>query len=190
MNKEKYLKYIRQEICRIITNKIDSLKDEIIKELDKREGIKQVSQKKSEERDDFKNITEAYEMYKELSERGKNSLSNILKGNNIEQFMVCGSQWNTIESLWEYIRNEVIENRQEDLKNLKGIFKYFFNLYALYDGENYCFQDIPDIERFDTEKYIAHPKGKSAGKVGEILLKGYINKRRGKIEKKSVVLVD
>lgn len=136
----------------------------------------------------FENQIKAYTLYKELSPRAIKSLENIFKGDSIDTFIACGIQEDNINSLWYYIKNEIIEERNEDIENLKFIFEYFFNLYII-PNDYYISQDVKIGDKFDTSIHIAHSKGKASGEVKEVLLRGYLNKNIKKVINKSVVLV-
>ena len=97
----------------------------------------------------FENQIKVYTLYKELSPRAIKSLENIFKGDSIDTFIACGIQEDNINSLWYYIKNEIIEEKIEDINNLKIIFEYFFNLYII--PNDYCIsQDVKIGDNFDT----------------------------------------
>ncbi|WP_432205055.1 coiled-coil domain-containing protein [Cetobacterium somerae] len=183
--KDKTLAEKSKEISEIeIENK--TLVNEI--EAVKKESTLPLQKKLDFYREQFENQIKAYSLYKDLSPRAIKSLENIFKGDSIDTFMACGIQKDNINSLWYYIKNEIIEEREEDIEKLKFIFEYLFNLYII--PNDYCiWQDIKIGDKFDTFIHIAHSKGRASGEVKEIILRGYLNKNTKKIINKSVVLV-
>lgn len=154
----------------------------------KKESILPLQKKLNFYREQFENQIKVYTLYKSLSPRAIKSLENIFKGDSIDTFIACGIQEDNINSLWYYIKNEIIEERDEDIDSLKIIFEYFFNLYIV-PNDYYISQDVKIGDRFDTSTHIAHSKGKASGEVKEVLLRGYLNKNTKKVINKSVVLV-
>lgn len=177
---EKSREISEKEIAnKILHNEIETVKKEKILPLEKKLDFY---------REQFENQMRVYMLYKELSPRAIKSLENIFKGDSIDTFIACGIQEDNINSLWYYIKNEIIEERSEDIENLKFIFEYFFNLYIV--PNDYCTsQDVKIGDRFDTGIHLAHSKGKAIGEVKEVLLRGYLNKNTKKVINKSVVLV-
>lgn len=176
--KSKEISEIEKE-NKILVNEIEAVKKENILPLQKKLDFY---------REQFENQIKVYSLYKDLSPRAIKSLENIFKGDSIDIFMACGIQEDNINSLWYYIKNEIIEERDEDIEKLKFIFEYFFNLYIV-PNDYYTSQEIKIGDKFDTSIHIAHSRGKSSGEVKEVLLRGYLNKNTKKIINKSLILV-
>lgn len=176
--KSKEISEIEKE-NKILLNEVEAVKKENILPLQKKLDFY---------REQFENQIKVYSLYKNLSPRAIKSLENIFKGDSIDLFMACGIQEDNINSLWYYIKNEIIEERDEDIEKLKFIFEYFFNLYIV-PNDYYTSQEIKIGDKFDTSIHIAHSRGKSSGEVKEVLLRGYLNKNTKKIINKSLVLV-
>lgn len=136
----------------------------------------------------FADMIEVHKKYLNLSSRTKESLSGIFKDESLMGFVACGIQESNIESLWDYIKDEIKEEKYEGVNELKEIFEYLFNLYQL-SNPKYGWQEIKIGTNFDTEDHIRHSSGKVSGKIEEIMLKGYENKKNKRIIKKSLVKV-
>ena len=136
----------------------------------------------------FADMIEVHKKYLELSSRTKESLSGIFKDKSLMGFVACGIQESNIESLWDYIKDEIKEEKYEGVNELKDIFEYLFNLYQL-SNPKYGWQEIEIGTNFDTEDHIRHSSGKVSGKIEEVMLKGYENKKNRRIIRKSLVKV-
>ena len=106
----------------------------------------------------FQNTIKVYNLYLKLSDNTKKSLENIFKGKEIDEFIACGVQEDSINNLWEYIRNEVIEDKNKDIDSLKDIFNYLFSLYII-PNDYLISQDVEIGKKFDTDYYISQYPG-------------------------------
>jgi DNA repair exonuclease SbcCD ATPase subunit len=140
-------------------------------------------------RDSFEDELRVYESYMSLSDTTKSSLKGIFKDDTIQGFFSCGVQEKNISSLWEYIKNEIIEDKNPDIKKLISIFNFLFERYLL-AFPIYKKQDVSIGENFDPQSHIKDSKSTSvSGKIKEITLYGWINIKTGKVVKQSVVVI-
>lgn len=138
----------------------------------------------------FSELENIYKVYMELSEKTRDSLSGIFKGNSIEEFIFCGVQYQNLESLWEYIKREIIEENLNEKDKLKDIFDYFFEAHNLiYEKPLYKRTDVVLQEKFDDEFHIKVLSENASGKIKEVVFEGYINCNNQKIIKKSLVRI-
>ena len=137
----------------------------------------------------FKDEIAAYQWFDTLSSHTKKALSGIFKDDSIKGFIACGIQERNINNLWEYIKNEVIEDKNKDISNLKLIFEFLFSRYVLaYPMYELQQVDIGDV--FDPQQHIKHSSSKNvSGDIQDILLSGWINKKTDKLVKQSVVII-
>ncbi len=127
--------------------------------------------------------------YEKLADSTKKSISNIFKDDSLNGFFACGVQEKNIISFWEYIKLEVINNKNRDIEKLNKIFDYLFEKYRLaypmYERQNTNINDV-----FDTQLQIKHnSSSNTSGKIKDILLKGYVNTKTDKVMKHSVVVL-
>jgi len=101
--------------------------------------------------------------------------------------LVCGVQEKNINSLWEYIRVEIIEDKNSDIDKLIEIFNFLFANY-LKAYPIYQLQDIKIGDEFKTEIHI-NTSSNPSGYIKEIQLNGWINNKTKDIVKKSLVKV-
>ncbi len=136
----------------------------------------------------FKDALMVYELYKNLSTQTKTSIKGIFKDESLNGFLACGMQERNIDSLWEYIKNEIIEDNNPDIKSLVAIFDFFFERFSL-AFPLYQKQPIETGKEFDTQQLINADSTTPNGTVKEVLLYGWINTKTDKIIKKSIVRI-
>lgn len=138
-------------------------------------------------RKNFQEDLEVFDLYQELSEDTKSSLKGIFKNTTLKGLIACGVQEKNITSLWDYIKDEIIEERYKDIDNLKRIFDLLFLRYNLAQPL-YERQTVSEGEVFDTALHIRHSSSeKVSGEINSIELKGWVNSKNSKIIKKSIV---
>jgi len=139
-------------------------------------------------RDNFEKELSTYTLYKELSSSTKASLKGIFKDDSLKGFLACGVQEKNISSLWDYVKDELREEENSDIKSLKAIFYFFFEgynrAYPMYEVQKVALGDV-----FDTEEHIKTNASSVSGKVDEVVFTGWVNSKTKKIVKKSIVRV-
>ncbi|MFF2501517.1 coiled-coil domain-containing protein [Peribacillus sp. NPDC058075] len=140
-------------------------------------------------RADYREAEELYEAVQQLSQSTKSSLKGIFKGGSVQEFIVCGVQYENISSLWDFIKNEIMEGREQEREILLALFLYFFQEYSkTYETPLYRIQQVKMNEVFREDLYIRALNSKISGNITDILLPGYIS-INGKTIKKSVVRI-
>lgn len=141
-------------------------------------------------KNEFKDIRIAYSVYVDLEESIKKQLDGIFKERSIENFLYCGVQYKSIESLWEYIKILSINGKIENLIELNNIFIHLFNAHnKIYKTPLYKMQEVKIGQIFDEDKFTRGYNSKINGAIQEIYVNGYINLNTNSIVKKSVVRV-
>ena len=136
----------------------------------------------------FEEQLKVYELYKNLNEITKSSLKGIFKDDSLSGFFACGVQEKNINSLWEYIKIEIIEDNNSDIKSLITIFDFLFGKYLM-AYPMYKIQEVKEQESFNTDKHIKDSNSSVSGAISKVLLRGWINTKNSKIVKKSVVRI-
>lgn len=140
-------------------------------------------------RDSFEDELRAYESYLSLSDSTKLSLKGIFKDETVQGFLSCGVQEKNIASLWEYIKNEIIEDNNSDIQKLITLFNFFFSRYSL-AFPMYQKQSVSKGDTFDTQLHIKDTQSTLvSGTIKEVTLFGWINTKTGKVVKQSVVVI-
>ena len=136
----------------------------------------------------FEEQLKVYELYKNLNETTKSSLKGIFKDESLSGFFACGVQEKNIGSFWEYIKIEIIEDKNSDVESLITIFDFLFGRYLM-AYPMYKIQEVKEQESFNTDKHIKDSNSSVSGAIPKVLLRGWINSKTSKIVKKSVVRV-
>ncbi len=150
--------------------------------------LKNSKQETKKYKEPFEEQLNIYELYKNLDSKTKTSLKGIFKDDTLNGFFACGVQEKNINSFWEYLRIELIEDRNSDIKNLIKIFEFLFEKYLM-AYPMYKVQDVQKGDEFKTEKYIKDSHSLVSGTISKVLLRGWINSKNSKIVKKSVVRI-
>jgi len=132
---------------------------------------------------------EAFEQFKRLKANTQSALSGIFKHPSTSTFIACGVQEKNVHSLWDYTKNRLIEQPDDETKILVELFLFFFSRYAL-AYPNYQLQDVTLGERFDPEQHIRSSQSLASGAISKVMLSGWINKKTQKIIKTSLVEIN
>lgn len=136
----------------------------------------------------FNPMYKTIELYNRLTKRNKEALKGIFKNSDPAEFLISGVQQGNIESLWEYIKIQIMKQEYDDIDNLTYLFYYFIDLHNKT-------KSIPAYELlktntgdiFDVEMHIRTSSSKPSGKIKKIILQGFLNINTNIIIKKSVV---
>ncbi len=176
-----------------LASKVEQLEESLDNEKKEIISLKKITKKNKSQiksyEDLFKGEIEAYRLFESLSSHTKKSLSGIFKDDSISGFIACGIQERNISNIWEYLKNEVIEDENKDISNLKLIFEFLFSRYVL-AHPIYELQQVDSGSAFDPQHHIRHSSSKNvSGDIQDVLLSGWINKKTNKLVKQSVVII-
>ena len=134
----------------------------------------------------FKEPFELYDRYKNLDDRIKRQISNIISDKSIMTFISSCSQYGNLEMLWDHTKYLLLNG--EDISVLRDIFGYFFELLnESAEKPLYVWSEDNTGIRYDDSRHICGYNSSAQGIVREIQLRGYASANTGKIIKKSVV---
>ncbi len=137
----------------------------------------------------FKQDIAAFQLFEGLSTQTHQSIEGIFSDRSITGFIACGIQERNINSLWDYIKNEMMENTNSDIPALKSIFSFLFSRYAL-AYPIYELQPVDLEEAFDAQKHIKHSSSNNvSGKIQDVVFKGWVNTKTNKVMKQSLVII-
>jgi len=138
----------------------------------------------------FETLINTYKVYLSLKNEHSTFLQSLFKGDSIDLFFTCGVQDENIHSLWDYIKNSIIEEKNS-IDELKQIFFYFFDLYnKMYSSPLYKLSDVAVSDRFEAEKHIKANQHNYSGNVTKIIFEGYYNCNTDEVIKKTVVEIN
>ena len=134
----------------------------------------------------FKNPLELYDRYKNLDDRIKRQLSNIIIDKSIMTFISSCSQYGNLEMLWDQTKYLLLNG--EDISVPRDIFGYFFELLnESAEKPLYTWNEDSIGTRYDDSRHICGYNSSAQGIVREIQLRGYVSANTGKIVRKTVV---
>jgi len=150
---------------------------------------KEIQNKLSFYKQNFEEELKIYEKFMSLQSSTKDSLSNIFKGNSLSDFISCGVQEKNIHNLWEYTKNEILENKNQEISKLIEIFYFLFERCQV-SFDIYQLLDTNIDENFNTQEHLKHNEStSSSGNISKVYLQGYKNIKTDKIIKQSVVKI-
>ena len=140
-------------------------------------------------REHFSEDIKVQEIYSNLSEATKGSLSGIFKSTTTNGLIACGIQEKNIGNLWEYAKNEVVNGINPDILTITKLFEILFARFTL-AFPMYEIQSVSSGDDFDTQLHIKHNSSRNvSGVIESVLLCGYVNTKTGKVVKQSIVKI-
>ena len=134
----------------------------------------------------FRKPFELYDRYKNLDDRIKRQISNIISDKSIMAFISSCSQYGNLEMLWDHTKYLLLNG--EDISILRDIFGYFFELLnESAEKPPYAWSEDNTGIRYDDSRHICGYNSSAQGIVREIQLRGYVSANTGKIVRKTVV---
>lgn len=147
----------------------------------------QILQESQQLKSKFSKQIEMLNLYQTLSDSSKMSLKNVLNPQDENTFLLSGANKDHLDTLFEYIKNEIINDKLQDITKLKTLYSYFFEEFNK-STPKYEWQKIQLGARFNTDEQIK--VGNASGSIEQVLLQGYVDAKTKKIIKKSVVKVN
>ena len=137
----------------------------------------------------FEDEIKVYEKFSSLKSATKDSLSGIFKNESLSGFISCGVQEKNIQNLWEYIKAEILEDKNSDIETLVEMFYFFFERYKM-AYPMYELLETKQNDSFDTQLHIKHnTSSSSSGAISKVYLQGYKNIKTEKVVKQSIVKI-
>ncbi len=136
----------------------------------------------------YATLQDLYSGYLSLDEAIRDGLGNNIACEDIYQFVVSASQWDSIKSLWKYISYELDNLSKNDFDVLVHTFNWFFEQYNSFK-KTYSLLPVQVGELFDSDFHAKSTNSKSLGNISEVLLVGYKNNITGNVVEKSIVRV-
>ena len=109
---------------------------------------------------------------------------------NFMSFICGGAQTNSLEKIWDVLRECVISGKQQDAEILWEVFEYCLELVNSSKAQpGYSILPVKEGDRFDFELHSEGSNSRAQGRISNIYLRGYCNDYNGKIIRKSIVQV-
>ncbi len=172
-----------------IDDKKNELKLALKKEEDTKEKLNKSDKKLDWYREQFSEDVKIQDIYNDLSDISKGSLGGIFKSTTASGLVACGIQEKNIGNLWEYAKNEVVSDKNPDIKNIIDLFNILFSRFTL-AFPMYEVQNVASGDEFDTQLHIKHNSSQNmSGTIELVLLRGYLNTKTDKVIKQSIVRI-
>ncbi|MBL0711672.1 MAG: hypothetical protein JJV99_11770 [Colwellia sp.] len=173
----------------ILKNKEDEAKQEVQTRNDFKIKFDKLQAKIDWYREHFSEDIQIQDIYNNLSELTKTSLSGIFKSTSTSGLIVCGVQDKNISNLWDYAKSEVINGNNPDIDKIILLFNALFARFTL-AFPMYELQHLAVGEQFDIQQHIKHNSSVNvSGSIKSVLLYGYLNIKTGKTIKQSIVII-
>ncbi len=173
----------------LITAKSSELKSSNIEIVSLKERLDIADTKINWYREHFSEDLKLQEIYSNLSESTKGSLSGIFKDTTLKGLVACGIQEKNIGNLWEYAKNEVVNDNNPDIPAIITLFEILFARFSL-AFSMYEPQKVASGDSFDTQLHIKHNSSKNvSGAIESVSLHGYVNTKTDKVIKLSIVKI-
>lgn len=133
---------------------------------------------------------ELFQKYQRVGSHARQLLQGVFPHENFTSFICGGAQVNSLETLWDVLRECVMNHRQQDAEILWEVFEYCLELVNSSKAQaSYSVLPVNVGERFDSDIHSEAPGSRAQGKISAVCLPGYRNDYSGKIIKKSIVQV-
>ena len=133
---------------------------------------------------------ELFKKYQRVGSHARQLLQGVFPREDFMSFICGGAQINSLETLWDVLRECIMSNRQQDAEILWQIFEYCLELVNSSKAQaGYSILPVNVGDRFDSDVHSEGPGSRAQGKISNIYLLGYRNDYNGKIIRKSIVKV-
>lgn len=133
---------------------------------------------------------ELFQNYRRVGSHARQLLRGVFPRDDFTSFICGGAQTNSLETLWDVLRECIMNGRQEDAEILWEVFEYCIELVNASKAQaGYSVLPVNVGDRFDSDVHSEGPGSRAQGKISNVCLPGYQNDYNGRIIRKSVVQV-
>ena len=139
----------------------------------------------------FERGWELFQQYQNVSTHALQILkAGVFTHDDFMSFICGGAQTNSLEAIWDLLKECVMNGQQQDAEILWDIFEYCIELVNSSKVQaSYSILSVNEGDRFDSDYHTEGPNSKAQGQISRIYLPGYRNNYNGRIIKKSIVQV-
>lgn len=132
-----------------------------------------------------------FQKYQSLGAHSRQLLQGVFTRDNFTSF-ICGcAQSESLEKIWDVLRECVMNSRQHDAEILWQVFEYSLELVNSSRAQvSYSILPVSEGDRFDSELHSEAPGSRAQGKVAQVHLPGFRNDYNRRIIRKSIVQVN
>ena len=158
------------------------------RELD--DANQKISELESQLQQRFARGWELFQKYRRVGSHARQLLQGVFPHDDFTSFICGGAQVNALETLWDVLRECVMNNRQSDAETLSEVFEYCLELVNAAKAQaGYSILPVNVGDRFDSDLHSEGPNSRAQGKISNVYLPGYRNDYNGRVIKKSIVQV-
>lgn len=133
---------------------------------------------------------ELFQKYRRVGSHARQLLQGVFPRDDFTSFICGGAQVNSLETLWDVLRECVMNNRPQDAEILSEVFEYCLELVNAAKAQaGYSILPVNVGDRFDSDLHSEGPNSRAQGKISNVYLPGYKNDYNGRVIKKSIVQV-
>ena len=183
---ERQLEILRGENLRLKNSQQDAA--EFKRALDAAQ--EKISEQEAQLQQRFADGWELYQKYCRVGAHARQLLQGVFVRDNFTSFICGGAQVDSLEKIWDVLRECVMSSRKQDAEILWAVFEYCLELVNSSKAQaSYSILPVKVGERFDSEIHSEAPGSRAQGKISAVYLPGFQNEYSGRIIKKSIVQV-
>ena len=131
-----------------------------------------------------------FQKYQTLGAHARQLLQGVFTRDNFMSFICGGAQSESLEKIWDVLRECVMNSRQHDAEILWEVFEYSLELVNSSRAQvSYSTLPANVGDRFDSDLHTEAPGSRAQGKVARVYLPGFRNDYNRRIIRKSIVQV-
>lgn len=132
-----------------------------------------------------------FQEYQSVGAHARQLLQGVFTRDNFTSFICGGAQSESLEKIWDVLRECVLNSRQHDAEILWSIFEYSLELVNSSRTQvSYSILPVNEGDRFDSECHSEAPGSRAQGKISAVHLYGFRNDYNRRIIRKSIVQVN
>ena len=133
---------------------------------------------------------ELFEKYQTVGAHSQQLLQGVFTHNNFMSFICGGAQTESLEKIWDVLRENIMTSNQHDAEILWEIFEYCLKLVNSSKTQaSYSILPVNVGDNFDFEFHSEAQGSHAQGKISNVYLHGYRNEYNNRIIRKSIVQV-
>ncbi len=150
-----------------------------------------ISELKAQIEQQFPRGRELFQKYQRVGSHARQLLqTGVFPHDNFMSFICGGAQTDSLEKIWDVLRECVVSGKQQDAEILWEVFEYCLELVNSSKAQpGYSILPVKIGDRFDSELHTEGANSRAQGRISNIYLPGYRNDYNGRIIRKSVVQI-
>lgn len=133
---------------------------------------------------------ELFQKYQTIGAHARQLLQGVFTRDNFMSFICGGAQSESLEKIWDVLRECLMNSRQHDAEILWDVFEYSLELVNSSRAQvSYSILPVSDGDRFDSDLHTEAPGSRAQGRVAQVYLPGFRNDYNRRIIRKSIVQV-